>query len=56
MSNWVGALYVSLIGCLSYTAIVAVAALAAVFAPTPARRRSAREVLRILIRRDKKDI
>jgi ABC-type uncharacterized transport system permease subunit len=49
MPDWAGVLHIGASGGLLYAAIVAVAALVAVFAPTPARRRAALEVLRILL-------
>jgi hypothetical protein len=56
MPNLAGALQASFAGGLLYAAIVAMAALAAVFAPTPVRRKAAREVLKILLFRGKRNV
>jgi hypothetical protein len=55
MLSWAGALHASIADGVLYAAVVAVAALAAIFAPTTARRRAAREVLQILLFSSKKD-
>lgn len=55
MANPTSVLCFSMIGGMIYATIIAVTALAAVFASTPARRRAAREVLKILLFRNKSD-
>jgi hypothetical protein len=54
MPSWAGALHACVADGAIYAAVVAVAALAAIFARTPARRRAAREVLQILLFSSKK--
>jgi hypothetical protein len=54
MPSWAGVLHACIAGGVIYAAVVAVAALVAIFARTPARRRAAREVLQILLFSSKK--
>lgn len=55
MASWAGSLSISAVSGLIYAATVTACALVAVLAPTQARRRAARDVLRLLLFRDKKD-